>query len=138
MNRRMALFLTLMMGGLVPRGLRAQGTSRRTSTKEPRPGPRSRRRRDVPSSGVADEKEPEVEAGDQDEPTPNLPAEPGQAWRRYDIGHYTSLAQNQSLPQNAIVEWIFRRTGSADWHGDKVAVLGASRSQLHASTMRGR
>jgi hypothetical protein len=53
-------------------------------------------------------------------------------WRRYDIGHYTGLAQNQSTPQNAIVEWIFRRTGTSPWHGDKVAVLSASRSQVRA------
>ncbi len=50
----------------------------------------------------------------------------------HDISHYTSLAHNQNTPQNAIIEWIFRRTTQSDWHGDKIAVLSASRSSSRA------
>jgi hypothetical protein len=137
MNRRMALYLTLLMGGLVPRSLRAQqGANRRTAAavpKEKERGPalepaKPRRTK----SNEFDEKEPEGEAAGDQEPVPNLPGEPGQTWMRRDISRYTALAQNQSTPQNAIVEWIFRRTGTSPWHGEKIAVLSASRSQLRA------
>jgi hypothetical protein len=134
MNRRMALLLTLLMGGIAPRGLRAQSSSRRTSNTTRGRGPalepaKTRRTK----FDDLDEREPESEASaEEGEPTPNLAAEPGQMWRRYDISHYTSLAQNQSSPQTAIVEWIFRRTSTAPWHGEKVAVLSASRSQIRA------
>ena len=46
MNRRTAMMLTMLLGGLVPRGLWAQETrSRRTSDSSVRPhqGPRARR-----------------------------------------------------------------------------------------------
>ena len=132
MNRRMALYLALLMGGILPRSLRAQqGANRRASTKdrgpslEPAKGRRS-------SSGELDEKEPADEAASDNDPPPNLPGEPGQSWKRYDIAHYTGLAQNQSTPQTAIVEWIFRRTGTSPWHSDKIAVLSANRSQIRA------
>jgi hypothetical protein len=62
----------------------------------------------------------------------DFPTEPGQVFRTFDISRYTSLPHDSSNPQDAIVEWIFRRTGSAIWHGDRVAVLGASRAQLRA------
>jgi hypothetical protein len=134
MNRRMAMFLTLLMGGLVPSGLLAQqGTPRRASTKSSSRGPalepaKSRRTK----FDEFDEKEPENEAAADNEPPPNLSGEPGQSWKRYDINRYTGLAQNQSSPQTAIIEWIFRRTGTSPWHGDKIAVLSASRAQVRA------
>jgi hypothetical protein len=134
MNRRMALFLTLLMGGLVPSGLRAQqGTNRRVATKDNSRGPalepaKSRRAK----YDESDEKETENESAADNEPPPNLPGEPGQSWKRYDINRYTGLAQNQSTPQTAIIEWIFRRTGTSPWHGDKIAVLSATRAQVRA------
>jgi hypothetical protein len=136
MIRRMALFLTLVMGGFVPESLYAQATNRRTSnsTTARERGPTLEQAKT--RKPAADEFEKPVEADPAIEPdtesTADLPADAGQAWRRYDISQYTRLAQNQSLPQNAIVDWIFRRTGTPVWHGDKVAVLSASRSQLRA------
>jgi hypothetical protein len=143
MNRGTALVLVFLIGGLVFASLgptaqsqaqAQQGTNRRTaSTKDKDRGPslepaKSRRTR----FNDLDEKEPENEAALDQEPLPNFSAEPGQTWRRFDISRYTGLAQNQSTPQNAIVEWIFRRTGTAPWHGDKIAVLSASRGQIRA------
>jgi hypothetical protein len=132
MDRRTAMFLTLL-GGLVPRGLLAQTNSRRTTTKgrtrgltlEPK---RTRRASDEePIEGENDPEQPS-----SGEVAPGLPPEPGQQWREFDISGYTGLAHNQNNPQNAIVEWIFRATGSADWHGDKLAVLSASRTRIRA------
>ncbi len=133
MNRRTALFLSLLLGGAGPRALRAQGTSRRTSNSTRDRGPALQPAKTRTKFAEIDEKEPENEAAgdaDLDTTTPNLAAEPGQLWRRYDISRYTALAQNQSTPQTAIVEWIFRRTNTGPWHGEKVAVLSASRAQL--------
>ena len=36
------------------------------------------------------------------------------------------------IPQKAIIDWIFKRTGLAEWHGEKIAVLSASRTELRA------
>jgi hypothetical protein len=133
MNRRMALILTLLTGGLAPAGLLAQTPSRKasnsTKARGPATEPAKTRRTNIDEF---DAKEPESEPAGETDPTPNLPGEPGQVWRRYDISHYTGLAQNQGAPQTAIVEWIFRRTGTSPWHGDKVAVLSASRAQVRA------
>lgn len=124
MNRRMALLLTLLSGGLLPATLLAQdrksGTARRPP---PRPA-------DEPEDAVELDTAP---AGDTS-PPPNFINESGHNWRTYDIARYTEMAYKPENPhpQNAIIEWIFRRTGSAIWHGDKIAVLSASRAQLRA------
>jgi hypothetical protein len=133
MNRRTALYLSLLLGGLLPRGLLAQSPGRRTASRsrgtalEP-----ARPRRPAPDDPG---KEPESQSPDEDsEATPNLPGEPGQKWQKWDIRRYTSgrIPHTSTNPQNAIVEWILRRTGTATWHGEKIAVLSAGRTQLRA------
>ena len=62
----------------------------------------------------------------------NFPNQAGSKWLNLPIGDYTALDPNGSSPQTAIIEWIFRRTGTGPWHGDKIAVLSASRTQLRA------
>jgi hypothetical protein len=69
---------------------------------------------------------------DPDDVPSNFASEAGQQWRSFDISRYTALDHSQGAPQNAIVEWVFRRTGTAPWHGDKIAVLSASRTQIRA------
>jgi hypothetical protein len=135
MNRRMALLMTMLLGGVLPRALLAQSPTRRASTPgrtkdssssstrrakldEPETNPRK------PAAAAAD---PEVE-----DAAPNFPAEAGQQWRDFDISRYTGLDHSQGSPQNAIVEWVFRRTGTAPWHGDKISVLSASRTRVRA------
>jgi hypothetical protein len=119
----------MLMGGLVPRSLLAQSPTRRTSTKGRSRGGAAlepaRRAQDEPL-------EPENGTAPAEEPTPNLAGEPGQQWRSFDISGYTGLDHSQPDPQNAIVEWIFRRTGSAPWHGERVASLSAGRTLLRA------
>jgi hypothetical protein len=42
------------------------------------------------------------------------------------------LDPTATSPQTAIIDWIFRRTTPAPWHGDKIAVLCASTTQVRA------
>ena len=58
--------------------------------------------------------------------------QPGYQWKNFPIGDYTALDPNGSSPQTAIIDWIFRRTTPAPWHGEKIAFLCASRTQLRA------
>jgi len=133
MNRRTAMWMTMLLGGLLPRGVLAQGPGRRTSTtgrgKSAAVGQTKTRRpaSDEPEGG------PDPEPADSDDPPAGFGSEPGQQWKTFDVTRYTGLNHGQqSNPQNAITEWIFRRTGTAPWHGDKVAVLSASRSRIRA------
>jgi hypothetical protein len=121
MNRRTALMLS-MLGGLVPQSLYAQTAGRKSSNK--------RDKTFSPQSARDDQADDA--AGSADEPTSALPPEPGFQWRRYPIARYTRAASNQSNPQKAIIDWIFKRTGLAEWHGEKMAVLSASRTELRA------
>jgi hypothetical protein len=130
MNRRTAMMLTMLLGGLVPRGLWAQESrSRRTSGsqidrgKTLRPAPRD--------PADTDDRDDSGSQG-ADDPPAGFTHESGFQWRTFDIARYTRVAQGQQNPQKALIEWIFRRTGTADWHGDKIAVLCASKSQLKA------
>lgn len=124
MNRRTALFLTMLMGGWLPRTLLAQSAGRRTSDSSARS-----------SKAAPTRTEPEAASppsNDATEVPPNFTSESGQQWRTWDVSRYTALDHSQGTPQNAIVEWVFRGTGTAPWHGEKVAVLSASRTQVRA------
>jgi hypothetical protein len=121
MNRRTALMLS-MLGGLVPQSLLAQSAARKSS--------KSRDKTFAPVSSRTDEPDDPATSGDE-APAPFAP-EPGFQWRRYPISRYTKAATNQSNPQKAMIDWIFKRTGLAEWHGDKIAVLSASRTELRA------
>ncbi|MFO0907305.1 MAG: hypothetical protein U0794_02905 [Isosphaeraceae bacterium] len=130
MNRRTALFLTMLLGGWLPRRALAQ-TAGRKSTAEARTAPSAA----SPKKARPPATDPEVEkaSNDEQDDTPaNFMGESGQQWRTFDISRYTGLDHSQNAPQNALVEWIFRRTGTGPWHGDKVAVLSASRTQIRA------
>ncbi|WP_206108172.1 hypothetical protein [Paludisphaera soli] len=131
MDRRTALLhLTTMLGALAPTRLRAQEERRRT--------PKSRPREDLEFRpvGAPAEAEPQSDAGDPLDAAGQPPAgfvnEPGFQWRRYPISRYTQVAAEQKSPQKAILDWIFRRTGTADWHGEKTAVLSASKTEVRA------
>ena len=75
---------------------------------------------------------PSVE--DQDFLPPSIRREPGFIEKTWDIGRYTAIAANSEnpKPEQKIIDWIFRATGSSDWHGEKVAILSASRAVLRA------
>ncbi len=131
MNRRMALMLGFLTGGLAPSLSRGQD-----DLEDPLPKskpkkttrPVSNSDSDVFDDGAAGSREPL-----QDSP-PDFRPEVGHSWKNFDIANYASLGYSPEnpKPQNAIVEWIFRRTGSAVWHGEKIAVLSAGKAQLRA------
>ena len=127
MNRRAALLLTMLMGGFLPRAILAQGTGRKTSNSTTTRSKTATQQRDAEPPGATP-----GSAADADDMPPNFMADAGQQWRSFDISRYTALDHSQTTPQNAIVEWIFRRTGTLPWHGEKIAVLSASRTQIRA------
>lgn len=138
MNRRSLLLLSTLIGGLWPARLLAQEAGRRApvrSARARRPGEAERTARgssrdeDVPADNPEADPDP---AAIRDEIPPNLPSEPGQQWRTFDIAGYTSLPHEDGSPQSSIVDWIFRRTKTAPWHGDKIAVLSAGRTKIRA------
>lgn len=138
MNRRTALLLAALSGGLLPARLRAQGRadSERGSGYYRRPGSGGVRLAQDDRDSFADE-EPLPEAGqllppDNEGLPPGLPTESGQIARTFDISRYTGLPHVDSDPQKAIIEWIFRVTGSAAWHGSRVAALSVDRARLLA------
>ena len=137
MNRRTAMLMTMLMGGVLPRGLFGQVPARSAAN-----GGRARGATSAvePSKTRKADGNDEPEATDQadggagagDDFVQTLPAEPGQRYRQFDISRYTRLDPGQTNPQNAILEWIFRRTTTAPWHGEKLAVLSASKSKIRA------
>jgi hypothetical protein len=80
------------------------------------------------------EKRPARTSGSaDDEPQPEGFEESGHKWMSYDISRYMDLPHDQSKPpQNAITDWILRRYGTGIWHGDKIAALTATKSQVKA------
>ena len=135
MDRRTALMMTMLMGGWLPRGVFAQGAGRRTSTSRVAQKGAARRANEPesePESGAGNTLPPASQATGDDSPPSGFPTETGQKWQNFDITRYTGLDHSQPNPQNAIVEWIFRRTGTGPWHGDKLAVLNAGRTRVRA------
>lgn len=133
MNRRRALIGSMWASclGLIAPGAVAQNPGTKSdSDLEP-----VKRRKLIPTQ----EKKP-ARKGSGDEPaeagggTPGGSFdEPDHRWMSYDIARYVELPHDQSMPpQNAIIDWIIRRYGTGIWHGDKVAVLAANKSQVKA------
>ncbi len=136
MNRRTAMWKTMLLGGLLPSFARAQSPGRSGSTtsrvKSSASQTKSRRQRDDEPEAGPEEPAAAPEPASTEEPPPGFGAEPGQQWKTFDISRYTALDHSQANPQNSITEWIFRRTGTAAWHGEKVAVLSAGRTRIRA------
>jgi hypothetical protein len=59
-----------------------------------------------------------------------LPHNHGQQWREYDIRPYTSRVSTTERPEQAIIDWILRETGTEVWFSEPVGVLSASRDTL--------
>lgn len=143
MNRRSALLLTTLLGGLLPTTLLAQAPVRRGANRgpdvEPDAGGTSKPLRNRRSADDLEATGPAPKPGGRNaEPEPDAdgqadaPADPALQRRVFDISGYTALDHSQPNPQNAVVEWILRRTGTAPWHGEKPAVLSASRARILA------
>ena len=50
-----------------------------------------------------------------------LPNGAGQVWRDYDLTPYTSRVTTTAKPEQAIIDWILRETGTDVWFGEAPA-----------------
>lgn len=60
----------------------------------------------------------------------DLPNTAGQQWVEYDIRPYTQHIKNSDRPQQAIIDWIIRETGTDVWFNEPMGVLSADRNTL--------
>lgn len=65
------------------------------------------------------------------QPETVLPRSQGQVWRTYDIRPFTTQYSPADKPQQQIVDWIMRETGSDLWFGEPFGILNASFDRLH-------
>jgi len=59
-----------------------------------------------------------------------LPNDHGQVWREYDISPYTARVSNTERPEQAVVDWILRDTGTEVWFSEPLGILNASKNTL--------
>ncbi len=62
--------------------------------------------------------------------TPSLPTSAGQYWKTYDLRPYTRELSSVDRPQQAIIDWILRETGTDVWFTDPFGFLNADRETL--------
>lgn len=54
----------------------------------------------------------------------------GQIWREYDIRSFTNRLRDQETPEQSVVDWILRETGTNTWFGGVQSVLSADRNRI--------
>jgi hypothetical protein len=59
-----------------------------------------------------------------------LPNDQGQVWREYDIRPYTSRVTTTEKPEQAIIDWILRETGTEVWFSEPLGILNATKDTL--------
>ncbi len=59
-----------------------------------------------------------------------LPSDGGQVWREYDIRPYTMQIADADKPEQAIVDWILKQTGTEMWFNQPLGILSATREKL--------
>ncbi len=64
------------------------------------------------------------------EGTGELPRDQGQVSRKYDISPYTVRVTTTNRPEQAIVDWILRKTGYEAWHSEPLGLLSANQRVL--------
>ena len=60
----------------------------------------------------------------------DLPTANGQQWVEYDIRPYTQNLKNVERPQQIIIDWIIRETGTDVWFNEPMGILNADRNTL--------
>ena len=63
-----------------------------------------------------------------------IPQDHGQIWREYDITPYTQgrkLPTGSILPEQALIDWILRQTGTTMWHSVPFGILTADSEKLY-------
>jgi hypothetical protein len=64
-------------------------------------------------------------------PPANLPNEAGQVWRTYDLSPYTRRITTVKNPEQAVVDWILRDTGTDLWFRQPLGLMCVSPDSLH-------
>ena len=64
-------------------------------------------------------------------PPGNLPNDAGQVWRTYDLSPYTRRITTVKNPEQAVVDWILRDTGTDLWFRQPLGLLSVSADSLH-------
>lgn len=59
-----------------------------------------------------------------------LPRESGQEFRKFDLRPYTGYLTKHDRPEQAIVDWILRETGTDVWFSEPFGFLNANRDHL--------
>ncbi len=59
-----------------------------------------------------------------------LPNTEGQVWKEYDIRRYTERHAAEDKPEQTIVDWILRETGTEMWFSEPLGLLSANRQKL--------
>lgn len=59
-----------------------------------------------------------------------LPDSAGQIWREYDITPYTSELSNIEKPEEAVLDWIVKETGTKTWFGGDLALLSVDEKKV--------
>ena len=60
----------------------------------------------------------------------NLPTDAGQVWREYDIRPYTQRLRGIDNPQQTIVDWILRETGTNIWFAEPFGMFSANEESV--------
>ena len=60
----------------------------------------------------------------------SIPSGQGQVLQEYDISDYTSRVKSTVKPEQALVDWILRETGTDVWFSEPFGFLNASKSTL--------
>jgi len=63
--------------------------------------------------------------------TDELPRKHGQQWWEYKISPYTSKVTSTARPQQAIIDWILRETGSEIWFSEPFGTLSSDREKIY-------
>lgn len=61
---------------------------------------------------------------------PALPTDAGQYWEEYDLRPYTRELSKVDRPQQAVIDWILRETGTDPWFTDPFGFVNADREKL--------
>ncbi len=59
-----------------------------------------------------------------------LPNAHGQVWQEYDIRAYSESLPNEDKPEEAIVDWILRETGTDAWFSEPAGMLNVSHNTI--------
>jgi hypothetical protein len=59
-----------------------------------------------------------------------LPNDGGQVWREYDLTPYTSKIKGIEKPEQAVIDWTLRETGTEVWFSSPLGILSADQNTL--------